>query len=259
MDSPLSIQFELPSPESDLGLMRANTRLSEEAKLKIKSSLASSFARLVTPFNAEISAQVSCLSQEVSNNGKGMALEPTITKLAEEWKVNSSRVKLNMYAHLLSNLKEKALPDSIRSYQDDGILDMYGELSLGKRSTSIEDSYDADLFRPAKKTVTLRGDAGYKSLQDVIFDYPDTFSAQSFCEIQEPELSKDCSHTGTATPTCDMSSAYGASHCQEGSLITQKRRFIQMKLKNLVSTNFSHKSEGELTTLMSSVYRMSDL
>lgn len=260
MDSPLSIQFELPSPESDLGLMRANTRLSEEARRKIKNSLANSFACLLNPYSAEMPTQVSCLPQEVSSNDNKMAMEPTITKLAEEWKVNSSRVRLNTYAHLLSNLKEKPHLDSNRNlYQDDGILDMDGELTLGKRSTSIEDSYDEDLFRPAKMAVNLDGDSGYKSLQNVVFDYPESYSAQSFCEIQEPELSKHCSHTGTATPTCDNSTAYRVNYCQDSSLIAHKRRFIQLKLKNLVSNNFSHKSEGDLTALMSSVYRMSDL
>ena len=257
MDSPLSMQFELPSPDTDLLFTRVNTRLSPEARQKIKDTLASSFGRLTTlytatvdPINTSINEDAQVMEQEVN-------LEPLISQIAAEWRISSARVKLNSYAHLMSSISSKALSDSKRTYDDDGILDMNGEYSLGKRNAFTEDFYDADLFRSSKISSTNILQSGF-DLQNVIFDYPDNCSAQSFCEIQTPELSKNCSMNGTATPTCDNRSSHDADSC-ETSLVATKKRLVQLMLKSMVSSHFSHKSEEGLTTLISSLYRVSDL
>lgn len=258
MDSPLSMQFELPSPESDLGYMRVATRLSPEARRKIRDTMATSFGRLTTPYAPDADLTNSSMTEEIPTNQQEVKVEPLVAQLAQDWNISSTRVRLNTYSHLLKIInKSKALTDSNRNNTLDGILDMDGELSLGKRSSSMEDFYEADLFRPSKNSHTLTTEAG-SGLQNVIFDYPDNFSTQSFCEIQKAEHSKNYFSSGTATPTCDNGSSVDSDVSGLG-MVASKKRLVQLKLKSLLSNNFSHKSEADLSNLMTSLYRTSDL
>lgn len=257
MDSPISMQFELPSPESDLFFTRVTTRLSPEARQKIKDTLATSFSKLTTPYTLDVDHASTSMAEEAPAKEQEIKLEPLVAQMATEWKICSTRVKLNTYAHLLGTINIKTLSDSIRTDADDGILDMDGDSSLGKRSAFAEDFYDADLFRPSKMTPTADIKSG-TGLQNIIFDYPDNYSAQSFCEIKDPaELTKYCSRSGMATPTCDNGSSLDTESCDTG-LGASKKRLVQMKLKAMVSNHFSHKPEEGLSTLISSLYRASD-
>ena len=258
MDSPLSMQFELPSPESDLGYIRAASRLSPEARRKIRDTTATSFGRLTTPYAPDADLTNSRMTEEIPINQHEGKVKPLVAQLAQDWNISSTRVRLNTFSHLLKIInKSKALTDSIRNNTLDGILDMDGEFSLGKRSISMEDFYEADLFRPSKKFQTF-GTEAESGLQNVIFDYPDNFSIQSFCEIQEAEQSKKCLSSGTVTPTCDNGSSIDSDVSGLG-MVANKKRLVQLKLKSMVSASFSHKSEADLSNLMTLLYRTPDL
>ena len=96
MDSPLSMQFELPSPESDLGYMRVATRLSPEARRKIRDTMTNSFGCLTTPYAPDADLINSRMTEEIPSNQQEAKVEPLVAQLAQNWNISSTRVRLYM-------------------------------------------------------------------------------------------------------------------------------------------------------------------